>query len=338
MMPFLTDCLLSFCQVVLVLLMAPLVNMLLKKWKANMQGRQGPPLLQGYYDLLKFFRKETVVSEQTSWLFLTAPLVVFATVSAACLLIPTVFGQSAFPSMGDMILFIFLLGLGRFFLVSAAMETGGGFCGMASSREMMFSTLIEPVMLLSLLVIALLSGSTNLFNMHNNLLSMGPLLYTPAYALALIALFIVSMAELGRVPFDNPETHYELTMIHEGMLLDYSGQPLGLMLWSAWSKQLLLLSLLANLLFPWGLVNPADTTVLPLAVGLYLLKLLVVCALVVLTETTIAKMRLFRVKDALGAAFIMATIALVFAAQQMHVNTPVQPKVAVAEAVGGGKP
>lgn len=307
----------ALIQVLLILGLSPLINTLLKKWKANLQGRQGPPWLQGYYDLLKYFRKETVVSEQASWLFLLTPLVVFATVCAASLLIPTLIGNTAHAPMGGLIVFVYLLGLGRFFMVCAAMEPGGGFCGMAGSREIMLSTLVEPVMLLSLLVVVALAGTTDLYSAQQALSGMGIQLYTPAYTLAVTALFIAAMAEMGRVPFDNPETHYELTMIHEGMLLDYSGQPLGLMLWAAWSKQLIILSLLANLLFPWGLALQLSWGALVPAFLWYAAKLLAVCLLVVLVETGVAKMRLFRVKDILGAAFIIAIIALVFAAQQV---------------------
>lgn len=307
-------------QLTLLLGLSPLVNTLLKKWKARAQGRQGPPWLQGYYDLRKYFCKETVVSEQTSWLFLVTPWVVFASVCSAGLLIPTVIGKIALSTMGGLIVFIYLLGLGRFFIVSAAMEPGSGFCGMAGSREIMLSTLVEPVLLLSLFVVTLLTGTTDLFNAQGILSSLGIHLYTPAYTLALIALFIAALAEMGRVPFDNPETHYELTMIHEGMLLEYSGQSLGLMFWAGWSKQLIMLSLLANLLFPWGLAPDVSWHALPWALIIYGLKLLAVCLIVVLVETTVAKMRLFRVKDVLGASFIVSIIALIFAAQQVGTN------------------
>lgn len=307
----------TLLQLGLLLGLSPLMNSLLKKGKARLQGRQGPPLLQGYYDLLKYFRKETVVSEQASWLFLLTPLIVFASVCSAGMLIPLMTAQSPLPGMGGLIVFVYLLGLGRFLMVSAAMEPGGGFCGMASSREMMLSTLVEPVMLLALFVVVLMAGTTDLYSAQKYLSTLGFHLYSPAYLLAMAALFIAALAEMGRVPFDNPETHYELTMIHEGMLLDYSGQPLGLLFWAGWIKQLVMLSLLANLLCPWGLALPASPPALATAMIIYLVKLLGVSLCVIVTETTIAKMRLFRVKDALGASFIISIIALIFAAQQM---------------------
>jgi formate hydrogenlyase subunit 4 len=313
-------------QLGVTLLLAPLVNMVLKKFKAFLQGRQGPPWLQGYYDLLKYFRKETVVSRETSWLFLATPVVVFASTCVASFAVPTFMANSPLQWLGGIILFVYLLGLGRFFTASAAMEPGSGFCGMASSREMMLASLIEPVLLLALFVIAILAGSTNFFAMTQTIAAKGYLWLSPAYLIAVIALLTASIAEIGRVPFDNPETHYELTMIHEGMLLEYSGKPLGLMFWSAWVKQLVILSLCADLIFPWGLCSWNSWGDFPphMALGLlfYLLKLLLLCVIVALVETTIAKVRLFRVKDILGAAFVLGMIALILASYWGGVSKP----------------
>lgn len=298
-------------QLAVGLLLAPLINMVMKKFKAFLQGRQGPPWLQGYYDLLKYFRKETVVSKETSWLFLATPFIVFVSICTASLIVPTFILNSPLQLLGGIILLVYLLGIGRFFTASAAMEPGSGFCGMASSREMMLASLIEPVMLLSLFVIAILAGSTNLFAMMKTVTSSDYVWFSPSYLIAVIALFTVSIAEMGRVPFDNPETHYELTMIHEGMLLEYSGKPLGLMFWSAWIKQLLILSLCANLIFPWGLYPWDSPEHVILSFLFYLIKLLILCVAVAVVETSIAKVRLFRVKDILGAAFVLGLIALI---------------------------
>lgn len=303
--------LMPMLQLGVALLLAPLVNTVLKKFKAFLQGRQGSPWLQGYYDLYKYFRKETVISKETSWLFLATPLIVFASTCTASLLVPTFILNSPLQALGGIILLVYLLGLGRFLMASAAMEPGSGFCGMASSREMMLASLIEPVMLLSLFVIAIIAGSTNFFAMVQTITSSGFVWFSPSYLIAIISLFTVSIAEMGRVPFDNPETHYELTMIHEGMLLEYSGKPLGLMFWSAWIKQLLVLSLCANLIVPWGLYRWDDPMHVALSLLFYMLKLLVLCGAVALVETTIAKVRLFRVKDILGASFVLGLIALI---------------------------
>ena len=301
---------LAIIQILAVLLLSPFINTLIKKLKALLQGRKGPPLLQGYYDLIKYFHKESVISKHASWIFIATPYVSFATTLTASLLIPTFFNISAFNLLGGIIFLTYIFGLGRFFIAIASMEPGSGFCGMASSREMMLSLLIEPVMLLTLFVFALMSGSTNLPNIINYFSIHSNYLIYPSYLLAIFVLFVAGLAEMGRVPFDNPETHYELTMIHEGLLLEYSGKELGLMFWSSWTKQLLILSLLANLIFPWHI----DSFVFRLL--FFLLKIIFLCILVTLTETVFAKVRLFRVKDILITSFVTAIIALVLLVKQ----------------------
>lgn len=310
-------------QLTMLFTLAPLINMVMKKFKAMLQGRQGPPWLQGYYDLLKYFRKETVVSKETSWLFLAAPPIVLTTTAVAGLLVPTIIPYPALSGLGGIVLLVYLFGLGRFFMVSAAMEPGSGFAGMASSREMMLSSLIEPVMLLTLFVLVSMAGTSNLFEMTRYLSNGGLIWLSPSYALAISALFIVGIAEMGRVPFDNPETHYELTMIHEGMLLEYSGKPLGTMFWAAWIKQLVILSLIANLLFPWGFPQELTWQAVGLGFLFYLTKLILLCAMVALVETAVAKVRLFRVKDILGATFVLALIALILTTQ--HIGGHITP-------------
>lgn len=293
------------------LLLSPFINIYIKKIKAMLQGRIGPPILQGYYDLAKYFHKETVVSNQTSWLFSITPFIVFSTTITAGLLIPTFSSKEFIVPLGGVILFIYLFGLGRFFMTSSALEPGSSFCGMASSREVMFATLIEPVILLPLFIFVCIYGTNNIFEIINQLSDKGIALYTPTYVLSLIAIFIASLAEMCRVPFDNPETHYELTMIHEGMLLEYSGKKLGIMFLSSWLKQLIIISLIANLLFPWYTTPDFTFAAISLSGIIYLLKILVVSTLIAFIETTVAKVRLFRVRDILMASFIMSIIALV---------------------------
>ncbi len=303
--------LLVFIQLFLILILSPFINTLMKKLKALLQGRIGPPLMQGYYDLSKYFQKETVVSNQTSPIFLITPFVVFSATLLASLLVPTYITITPLFILGGIILLVYLFGLARFFMAQAAMEPGSGFCGMASSREMMLAMLIEPVLLLSLFVLALMAKSTNLPNIVNWLSIQGIHLFTPTYVLAVIALLIAGIAEMGRVPFDNPETHYELTMIHEGMFLEYSGKLLGMMIWASWIKQLLILSLLANFIFPYGYSASASLPILFTGLLFYFAKVVIVCLIVVLVETVIAKVRLFRVKDILIASFVISIIALV---------------------------
>lgn len=297
-------------QILTVLLLSPFINTLMKKIKAILQGRKGPPLLQGYYDLIKYFHKESIISEHASWIFIATPYILFATTLLASLLIPTFYNMDSLDFPGGIILLVYIFGLGRFFVAIAAMEPGSGFCGMASSREMMLALLIEPVMLLALFVFALMSSSTNIPNIINYFSIHTNYLIYPSSLLAMFALFIACIAEMGRVPFDNPETHYELTMIHEGLLLEYSGKELGLMFWSSWIKQLLMLSLLANLILPWQMSS------FVFVVLFFLLKLFLLCVLVAFLETIFAKARLFRVKDILVTSFVTAVIAFVLLVKQ----------------------
>jgi formate hydrogenlyase subunit 4 len=303
-------------QLLVALMLAPMVNTLLKKMKAFLQGRKGPPLLQGHYDLLKYFHKETVLPEQASWIFLAAPLVGFSALCTAVIMVPLFFLNSQMQMTGGIIAVIALFALSRFFLVIAAIAPNNSFCGMAGGRELLLSSLIEPALLLALLVVGTLVGSTNLETIMAEISRNGAVEYTPSYLLAILSLFIVSIAEMGRVPFDNPETHYELNMIHEGMLLEYSGKPLGLLFWTAWLKQLLMLTITANLILPLGL--SADFTGISMlsGLGIYLAKLVGVCLFVALIETGVAKMRLFRVTDYLGASFVIALLALILSIHQ----------------------
>ncbi len=301
-------------QILIILLLSPLVNTLLKKLKAILQGRQGPPLMQSYYDLIKYFHKETVVSNQTTWLFFVTPFVVFSSTLLSGLLVPTFIDISPMSILGGIILLVYLFGLGRFFMAQAAMEPGGGFCGMASSREMMLAMLIEPVMLLSLFVLALMAGSTNFQDIISWTSGKNYSLLTPDYVLAVIGILIAGIAEMGRVPFDNPETHYELTMIHEGMLLEYSGKLLGLMFFSGWIKQFIIISLLANLLLPFGCSLLCSCIIGKFLI--FIVKVFLVCIIVAFVETVIAKVRLFRVKDVLVTSFVVSIIALVINIQR----------------------
>lgn len=314
--PQLQTTILTLLHIVLLLLLAPFINTFIKKIKAKLQGRTGPPILQGYYDLIKYLYKETVVSNQTSWIFLAAPLIVFTTTLVASILVPS-FTTSYLPNLfGGVILLIYLFGLGRFFMATSAMEPNSGFCSMGSSREMMLSILIEPVMLLSLFIFVLTTGSNNISDIIRQLSTKGIGLFTPIYLLTILALFTASLAEMCRIPFDNPETHYELTMIHEGMLLEYSGKHLGLMFLSSSLKQLIIISLLANLIFPWHLSSEFSFSSILFSILIYITKVLLLSIIIAFIETAISKVRLFKVREILMASFVMSVIALVIAVQK----------------------
>ncbi|MBI5394559.1 MAG: NADH-quinone oxidoreductase subunit H [Verrucomicrobia bacterium] len=305
------DLLAILAQTALLLLLAPLLSGLIKNWKAKLQNRRGAPVWQPYFDLAKFLRKDMVISEHASWIFTATPYVVFLTALLVGLMVPMLTAHAPLDLFGGALAVIGLLALGRFFLALGGLDPASAFGGMGSSREMTLSAIAEPAMMLSIFTLAITAGSTNLSQIV--LAGQGPgwKFLDPAHALAFAAMFIVLLAETGRIPVDNPATHLELTMIHEAMLLEYSGRYLAFIEWGASIKQLVLMALLANIFFPVGLA--ADTT--PAAVGLGLLwfvgKLLVLAGVVVVVEFTNAKLRLFRVPDLLSAAFILATLALV---------------------------
>jgi len=298
-------------QTALLLLLAPLLSGLVKNWKANLQNRRGPGIWQACFDLLKFLRKDMVISEHASWIFSATPYVLFLSALVVGLMVPLVSAQAPLDQFGGALAVVGLLALGRFFLALGGLDPASAFGGMGSSREMTISALAEPAMMLAIFTVAITAGSTNLGQII--IASQGPgwKFLDPAHALAFVSMFIVLLAETGRIPVDNPATHLELTMIHEAMVLEYSGRYLALIEWAASIKQLVLLALLANIFFPVGLA--AELTPVPLTLGVlcFAAKLLVLAGAVVLIEFANAKLRLFRVPDLLSTAFILATLALV---------------------------
>src|SRR5213593_1953816 len=245
-------------QLALLLLLAPLVSGLIKNWKAKLQNRRGPLLWQPYFDVAKFLRKDMVISEHASWIFSITPYVLFLTALSAGLMVPLVTARAPMSLFGGVLAIVGLMALGRFFLALGGLDPATPFGGMGSSREMTLAAVAEPAMMLAIFTVAITAGSTNLSQIV--LASQGPgwKFLDPSHTLAFAAMFIVLLAETGRIPVDNPATHLELTMIHEAMLLEYSGRYLALLEWAASIKQLVLMALLANIFFPLGLA--ADTT------------------------------------------------------------------------------
>ncbi len=301
----------ALLQTLMLLLLAPLVSGVIKNWKAKLQNRRGPRPWQIYFDIAKFLHKDMVISEHASWVFCFAPYVVFLTALLTGLMVPMVHTPAPLRLFGDMLALVGLLALGRFFLALGGLDPASAFGGMGSSREMAISAIAEPAMMLAVFTVAITAGSTDLSQMVLSTQSATGKLLNPAHVLAFAALFIVLLAETGRIPVDNPATHLELTMIHEAMLLEYSGRYLAFMEWGASIKQLVLMTLLANVFFPVGLAEPgAGAAAVGISLIAYLAKLLALGAAVVVVETTNAKMRLFRVPDLLSAAFVLATLAL----------------------------
>jgi len=297
-------------QVALLLALAPLVSGCIKNWKAKLQNRRGPRIWQPYLDLTKFLRKDMVISEHASWVFHFMPYVLFVSTLLAGLMVPLISASAPLSLFGGVLALVGLLALGRFFLALGGLDPASAFGGMGSSREMTIAAIAEPALMLAVFTVAIAAGSTNLSEMLYA--AQGPTwkLLNPAHVLAFAALFIVLLAETRRIPVDNPATNLELTMIHEAMILEYSGRYLALIEWSASIKQLVLMALLVNIFFPVGIATELTVPAVSLSAVWFLAKLLALAAAVVLVETTNAKLRLFRVPDLLTAAFILAALAL----------------------------
>ncbi len=296
-------------QMLLVLLLAPLLTGFVRKVKARLLRRKGPSVVQPYRDLVRLMRKDVVLADNASWLFRVIPYVIFAGTWIAAALIPTFKTGLLFSWSADLIVIIALLGSARFFLALAGLDVGTSFGGIGSSREVMIASLAEPAMLMIVFALALIAGSTQLSTMAEYMISPEVGLRV-SLGLALIALIMVAIAENARIPVDNPTTHLELTMVHEAMILEYSGRHLALIDLASWLKLLLYVSLIACLFAPWGLAShSAQPSALALGVVAYLTKLVACGFLLALFETSIAKMRVFRVPEFLGAALMLGLLA-----------------------------
>jgi formate hydrogenlyase subunit 4 len=302
--------LLEIGQALLALLLAPGLVGFIRMVKARLQGRRGAPPWQPYYDLRKLFGKEAVVSRNASWLFRFAPYLIFTTTVAVTMLVPLVAAPLPFDAVGDLLTVVYLMLLGTFFLALAGLDPGTAFGGMGASRVMVVAAIAEPTIALAIFGLAVGAGSTNLGQIVAQTLSHPGAVITPGHLLGFAALFIVTLAETGRLPVDNPATHLELTMIHEAMTLEYSGRYLALIEWAAGLKLLVFFSLLANLFLPWGVATALTPGRLAIAVIALIAKLALLGLAVALIETRVAKLRLFRVPELLGVSFVLALLSV----------------------------
>jgi formate hydrogenlyase subunit 4 len=313
MNPEVRDALLAIAAAVLqaggLLAAAPLLRTVIRRMKARLQGRQGPPLLQGYRDLAKLFRKEPVRSETGTWVYAAGPRVYFASALAATTLVPVIVAGAPLEAAGGILLLVGTLALGRFALATAALDTGSPFGGMGSSRDMAIAALAEPALMLGLFAFALAAGSLNLGALVRQLLAQGPSVH-PGDLLAFAGLFIIVVAETGRIPVDNPATHLELTMIHEAMVLEYGGRDLALVEWAAALKEMLYFTLLADLFMPAGIATALDPVALLIGLGAWAGKVALLAVGVTVVESTNAKLRLFRVPELVSVSLGLAFLAL----------------------------
>jgi len=305
-----TAALLQVAQIALVVLLAPLMTGLVRLIKARLLGRRGPPLLQPYRDLTRLLRKDAVLAANASWLFRAAPYFVFALTWLAASLVPGVTAVLALAPTADLIALIAILASARFLLALAGMDVGTSFGGIGSSREMLIAALAEPAMLMVTFTVALVAKSTSLSEIARFIIG-GSVGLEVSLALALMAVLMVAIAENGRVPVDNPATHLELTMVHEAMVLEYSGRHLAMIEAASMLKLLTYASMIACIFVPWGMAVEATPHALLLGLVTYVAKLAAAAVLLAVFETSIAKMRVFRVAEFLGGALMLSLIATI---------------------------
>ena len=293
-----------------VLLIAPLFISLIKKVKAWTQGRQGPSVFQTYYTIAKLLKKEVVYSSASSRIMRATPLVTMAAILVAALFVPLVFVPEPVGGIGNIILFLYLLALARFFMALAGLDAGSSFGGMGSSREMSISAIIEPTTIIVFAALAFVFKTINIFEMFSFSAATGTIA-TPILILVGISLFIILIVETSRIPVDNPETHLELTMIHEGMILEQSGRNLALMELSAAVKLTVLMALLLNLIVPLGLATTLSVSGLTIAAVLFIVKGTALAGMIGLFESSMAKMRFFRLPSLFAMAFFFSVLIII---------------------------
>jgi formate hydrogenlyase subunit 4 len=300
----------ALLQAVFVIACAPLLVGWTRLVRARLEGRVGAPIRQPWRDLRKWLGKERMVSEHTGWVFSLAPLVLTGSAVLVAALVPSLSTSSALDQVGDLFAVVYLLLLGTVALSLAGLDAGTAFGGMGASREMTITAIAEPTVLVAIFALSVSAGSSNLGVIVAETLSRPSAAASPTNLLALAALAVVTVAETGRIPVDNPSTHLELTMIHEAMTLEFSGPDLAMIELAAHVRLVVFLTLLANLFVPWGIATTAQPLHLLVAAGAVLVKLAVLATIVATVEVFLAKVRLFRVPELLAASFVLAFLAV----------------------------
>jgi formate hydrogenlyase subunit 4 len=303
---------LNILQALILILGAPLVRGIIARCKAFLQRRQGASIWRPYSDLAKLFHKEDLVPPTASSVFRLVPFGLFGTTICVAAFVPLVQPSALLASRGDFILFVYLLAMGRFFLSLGALDGGSAFGGMGASREALISSLAEAPFLLSFVAVAILASHADFAGMVAWTLQQNIFNVSAVHMLAFTSLAMVVIAETGRMPVDNPTTHLELTMIHEGMVLEYSGPRLALIEWSSAVKLHAMLALLVALFFPWGMVSNVSAGAVILALLLYCAKVVLLIVLLAVIESGMAKLRMYLVPDFLGVASAVSALAVIF--------------------------
>lgn len=305
--------LINVLQALVVLLLAPLAKGVLNRLKERLQSRRGPPVLQPYYDLWKLFHKDEVISEQSSWVFRVAPTLIFIAPLLVTLLIPVLTAYPLFMAfMADMVGAGFILALSGFFASAAAIDTANPYGAMGASRTRMVGFLVEPIFMMIFFAVSFTANSTIPYVVQQRWVASAAAFFAPAHLLVIAAFVMIILAETGKIPVDNPSGDFELAMIDEAKSLEYSGRGAALVHWGGSMKLLVLMCVLLNVLVtPWGLAKSTNPLEVLAAIPLVSLKVLLFIVVLAVIETSLAKLRLFRIPDFLGAAFVIAFVALI---------------------------
>ncbi len=303
----------NLIQILFVLVFAPLYSGVLSRFKEIVQSKRGPSIFQPYRDLWKLFHKDEVISSETTWIFRITPYLVFITPIFVTVLIPVLTDYPlAFAFMGDMLAGGFFLGLAGFFAALAAVDTGNPYGPMGASRTRMVGFLAEPVFMIVFFTVSFVAQSTIPYIVQQQWVENVSVFFSPAHMLLLAAFLMLILAEGGRIPVDNPTGHFELAMIDESKALEFSGRGAAFMKWGGQMKFLVLACIFLNvLLAPWGLAHGREIIQILVAVPLILIKVLLFAIVLVSIETSLAKLRLFRISEFLGAAFITSVTAMI---------------------------
>ena len=303
----------NLVQVLVVMLFAPLLAGTVSRLKEIVQSKHGPSIFQPYRDLWKLFHKDEVISEESSWVFRFTPFIVFVTPIFVALLIPVLTSYPLFFAfMGDMLGGGFVLALGGFFATLAAVDTGNPYGPMGASRTRLVGFLAEPVFMIVFFTVSFVAGSTIPYIVQQRWVNPIANFFEPTHVLVMLAFYMLILAEGGRIPVDNPSGHFELAMIDESKGLEYSGPAAALMKWGGQIKFFVLICIFLNVLVtPWGLAHDISVAELALAIPLVLLKILVFALTLVAVESSLAKLRLFRISEFLGAAFVISVAAMI---------------------------
>lgn len=293
-------------QVIFVLIIAPLFTGVIRKMKAKVQHRIGASVFQPYYDLMKLFKKDLVVSSTSSWIYNLAPYVYFITSLIAVSCLPVVYHLTGFTFYTDLLIVVYLLVTGRIFMALAGLDTGGTFGGMGSSREMLISALVEPALFIVIISVSARSGvaSTNVSSIYEYAVTHTETAFTPTNILLFFSMLMVLIAESSRIPIDDPSTHLELTMVHEAMVLEFSGRQLAFIDLGTHIKQLVFMTFMANILMPIGF----NTENIFASLGIYIIKILSITILVGFVELNTVKLRLYSISNFAAIAFIISVL------------------------------